>query len=138
MATIYANNIQVNLFPLESPVESAADLSDGYVLSLMLGESLNYGQQHLLTSSLEDIDRQYAVPIRDFEDAHNSPSKWLVKKKNLEAVYKHLFRYIKEQCQSLNSMALEDPIDFNAIAEYDDKEHTYKVVQKPASSSQIN
>ncbi|KUJ08461.1 uncharacterized protein LY89DRAFT_788841 [Mollisia scopiformis] len=103
-----------NLFPLDSRVESVADLSDGYALSRML----------------EDIDPQYAVPIRDFETVKNSnsPSKWLIKKKNLGAVSKHLFRYIQEQCQSLNSMALEDPIDFNAIAEYNDEQNTYKLL----------
>lgn len=76
---------------------------------------------------IEDIDPNYAVPVRELEKKNASPSKWLTKKKSLEAVYKSLFRYIREECQELNSMALEDPVDFNAIAEFDDKTQTFKV-----------
>jgi protein HOOK3 len=88
----------------------------------------------ILTSTTEDINPDYAIPLHDL-DANTSPSKWLNRKKALEAVYKALFRYIREQCETLNTTALEDPIDFNAIAEHNDKHQTFKVVAKPPSST---
>ncbi|KAF8864291.1 hypothetical protein BDZ45DRAFT_669489 [Acephala macrosclerotiorum] len=99
----------VNLFPLDSPIESAADLTDGYVFSKML----------------EDIDPAYVV--HDL-DRNTSPSKWLTKKKSLEAVYKSLFRYIREECPDVNQLGLENPVDFGAIAEHDDRQQTSKLL----------
>ncbi|CZR53969.1 uncharacterized protein PAC_03852 [Phialocephala subalpina] len=99
----------VNLFPLDSPIESAADLTDGYVFSKML----------------EDIDPKYAV--HDL-DRNTSPSKWLTKKKSLEAVYKSLFRYIREECPDVNQLGLENPVNFSAIAEHDDRQQTTKLL----------
>jgi len=51
----------------------------------------------------------------------------LAKKSSLEAFYKSLLRYIRIQCPDLDPIALEDPVDFNAIAEQEDAEQTIKV-----------
>jgi protein HOOK3 len=51
----------------------------------------------------------------------------LAKKSSLEAFYKSLLRYIRIQCLDLDPIALEDPLDFNAIAEHGDAEQTIKV-----------
>lgn len=124
----------MNLFPLDGTIESAVDLTDGYVLSKMLGKCII---QHLfvpqpihipiLTNRTEDINPAYA--IHDLEK-NTSPSKWLTKKKSLEAVYRSLFRYIREECPDLSYLALENPVDFNAIAEHDDTQQTIKVARR--------
>ncbi|TVY68808.1 Protein Hook-like protein, partial [Lachnellula suecica] len=102
----------VNSFPLDTSVESL-ELTDGWVLSKML----------------EDLDPAYTVD--DFKKT--TPSrKWLAKKSSLEAVYKSLLRYIRLQCVELDPIALEDPVDFNAIAEHDDAEQTLKVATHAA------
>ncbi|RDL38415.1 uncharacterized protein BP5553_02755 [Venustampulla echinocandica] len=99
----------VNTFPLDYEVESLANLTDGFVPSKML----------------EDIDPKYAV--RDLE-INSTASRWLGKKKNLEAVSKSLFRYIRKHCDDLDPIALESDIDFNAMAEHDDVEQMAKLL----------
>ncbi|KAN0110342.1 hypothetical protein V8E51_006729 [Hyaloscypha variabilis] len=99
----------VNTFPLDSKVETLAELSDGYVFSKML----------------EDFDPRYAVDAEN----HTSPSKWLAKKKSLEAVYKSLVRFIQNHCTAYIETALRDPVDFNAIAEHDDEQQTVKLLK---------
>ncbi|TVY89586.1 Protein Hook-like protein [Lachnellula willkommii] len=98
----------INTFPLDSEVESLLDLTDGRVLSLML----------------EDLDPAYAVEL----EQPTPSSKWLAKKRSLETVYKSLLRYVRVQCPDLDPMTLENPADFNSIAEHDDAEQTIKVV----------
>ncbi len=71
----------------------------------------------------EDFDPRYAV--HDFEN-NTSPSKWLAKKRTLEAVYKSLLRYIQNHT-NLDPTALGGPVDLNAIAEHDDEHQTVKV-----------
>lgn len=72
----------------------------------------------------EDIDSSYA--INDLEK-HAGPSKWLNKKKCLEAVYRSLLRYIRNHTLDLDYLTLETTIDFDAIAEHDDIQETIKV-----------
>jgi protein HOOK3 len=71
----------------------------------------------------EDLDPRYAVDAEN----HTSPSKWLAKKKSLEAVYKSLIRFIQNHCTEYIETALRDPVDFNAIAEHDDEKQTVQV-----------
>lgn len=78
----------------------------------------------LTSDSTEDIDRTYSV--KDLEQT-GSPLKWPSKKKNLEAVYKSLTRYIRDNCEDLDTIVQENPPDFNAIAEQNDVEQTEKV-----------
>lgn len=78
-------------------------------------------------TTTEDINSDYA--ISHDSNTNTSPSKWLAKKKTLEAVYKALLRYIREQCEAVSTVALEEPIDFNAIAEFNDKSETFKVTE---------
>lgn len=72
----------------------------------------------------EDIDSHYAV--NDLEK-HASPSKWLSKKKCLEAVYRSLLRYIRNHTLELDYLTLETIVDFDIIAEHDDVQETIKV-----------
>ncbi|CAG8954913.1 hypothetical protein HYFRA_00008601 [Hymenoscyphus fraxineus] len=97
---------------LDTKVESLADLSDGLVLSRML----------------EEIDPEFAVQNLD---TNPSSSKWVVKKQNLEAVYKKLQRYVRTHCvdDTVNNTALEAVIDFNAIAEHEDAGETTKFLK---------
>ncbi|RFU33503.1 hypothetical protein B7463_g2773, partial [Scytalidium lignicola] len=90
----------VNTFPLDAKVGSLSELTDG------------------------DIDPAYA--IRDL-DINSSPSKWLSKKKSLEAVYKSLLRYIHNHCDDLDSLVLENMVDINAIAEHEDEQQILEV-----------
>jgi protein HOOK3 len=70
-----------------------------------------------------DLDPAYAVDL----ERTTPSSKWLAKKSSLEAVYKSLLRYIRIQCPELDPITLENPADFNAIAQHDDAEQTVKV-----------
>ncbi|KAI1007497.1 hypothetical protein K3495_g729 [Podosphaera aphanis] len=101
--------LQVNTFPLDTEVESTADLADGVVLSKMM----------------ENISSDYAVPI--FEQ-NTGPSRWLSNKKTLEAVHKSLLRYIGDNCPNLDSVAFESRVDLNAIAEHEDPQETVKLL----------
>ena len=76
-----------------------------------------------------DIDPAYAV--RDLEK-NDSPSKWLSKKKSLEAVYRSLLRYIRNHCDTVDPVALNEPVDLNAIAEHDDEQQMVKVATDTA------
>jgi protein HOOK3 len=124
---------QVNTFPLDSKVESLAELSDAVVLCAMLGwcctgnpfvlPLLRYTNTNFDISA-EDIDPHYAV--NDLEKP-DGPSKWLNKKKCLEAVYRSLLRYIRNHTLELDSLTLETTVDFDAIAEHDDVQETIKV-----------
>jgi hypothetical protein len=71
----------------------------------------------------EDIDPAYAV-----RDVVNStiPSKWLRKKKALEAVYRSLLRYFQNHCE-YNPTELEEPVELDSIAEHDDAQQTIQV-----------
>jgi protein HOOK3 len=60
-------------------------------------------------------------------DKNTSPSKWVSKKKSLEAIHRSLLRYIRNNCDDLDYNTLEDHVDFNAIAEHDDVQQTVKV-----------
>jgi protein HOOK3 len=120
----------VNTFPLDSKVESLADLSDGFVFSKMLGKCRSDQEtplpllcSHADLTSAEAFEPRYAVYV----ESHTSPSKWLAKKKSLEAVYKSLLRFIQNHCNPYVDIALRDPVDFNAIAEHSDEEQTVKV-----------
>jgi protein HOOK3 len=75
----------------------------------------------------EDFDPRYAVHNLE---KNTSPSKWLAKKKSLEAVYKSLLRYIQNHCTNLDPTALGSPVDFNAIAEHDDEQQMVKVASQ--------
>jgi protein HOOK3 len=51
----------------------------------------------------------------------------LSKKKSLEAVYRSLLRYIRNHCDTVDPVALKEPVDLNAIAEHDDEQQMVKV-----------
>lgn len=90
----------VNTFPIQQPAESIADLADGIVLSQML----------------RDLDTTYDTSELDNNSA--SSSKWLTQKRNLQSVYKGLFKYMRREapeCVPLTKVA-----DFRAIAENPD------------------
>ncbi|RDW71392.1 hypothetical protein BP6252_07955 [Coleophoma cylindrospora] len=99
----------VNTFPLDTKVETLLELTDGYVLNQMLG----------------NLDRQY---LASNLEKNTAPSKWLSKKQNLEAVYKSLLKYIRNNCQDFGSVTLDNTPNFNAIAENSDIEETIKLL----------
>ncbi|PQE33762.1 microtubule binding protein [Rutstroemia sp. NJR-2017a WRK4] len=77
-------------------------------------------------SIAEDIDPDYAVKNLPTK---TSSTKWVVSKQRLEAVYKALVRYIHEHGDnSLNALVADDPIDFNALAQYSDAIETAKLL----------
>ncbi|KAH6717853.1 hypothetical protein BKA61DRAFT_598469 [Leptodontidium sp. MPI-SDFR-AT-0119] len=98
-----------NTFPLDSTVDSIPSLTDGVVFAKML----------------EDIDPSYAVRHLE-KDA--GASKWLGKKKNLEAIHRSLLRYINNTCEGLDSFILDNPVDLNAIAQHEDAGETFKLL----------
>ena len=75
-------------------------------------------------SFTEDISPEYAV-----NDAVKStiPSKWLRKKKALEAVYRSLLRFLQNNTE-YNTNELDEPIDLDAIAENDDVQEIIQVI----------
>lgn len=85
-----------------------ADLSDGKIFLKIL----------------ERLDPIYASI--DLEEITPS-SKWLAKKKNLEAIYKSLVRYMNNHCQ-FPPFALREPVDVNSIAEHNDVQQTIKLL----------
>ncbi|KAK2624348.1 hypothetical protein QTJ16_006298 [Diplocarpon rosae] len=97
----------VNTFPLESHVVSVSDLTDGVVFAKML----------------EDIDSTSAV--RNLEN-NATTSKWLGRKKSLEAIHRSLLRYINNTCEGMDAFVAVNPVDLNAIAEHEDAEETFK------------
>ncbi len=54
-------------------------------------------------------------------------SKWIGKKKSLEAVHRSLLRYINNTCEGMDAFVAENQVDLNTIAEHDDPEETLKV-----------
>lgn len=89
----------VNTFPIEQPAESIADLADGIILSQML----------------HDLDATYDTSELD---KNLGSSKWLTQKRNLQSVYKGLFKYMRREapeCVPLTKVA-----DFHAVAENPD------------------
>lgn len=82
-----------------------------------------------------DIDPHYAV--NDLEK-HSSPSKWLNKKKCLEAVYRSLLRYIRNHTLELDYLTLETTVDFDAMAEHDDVQETIKVATYNPKKSHLS
>ncbi|KAH8803235.1 hypothetical protein F5884DRAFT_501145 [Xylogone sp. PMI_703] len=74
---------------------------------------------------LGDIDPAYA--IRDL-DTDSSPSKWLSRKRSLEAVYKSLRRYVHNHCDELSPIFSESMIDINGIAEHEDEQQIVKLL----------
>ncbi|EKD19056.1 M protein repeat protein [Drepanopeziza brunnea f. sp. 'multigermtubi' MB_m1] len=112
---IAANLIaQANTFPLNARIATVPDLTDGAVFAKML----------------EDIDSTYAV--RNLEK-NATTSKWLGRKKSLEAIHRSLLRYINNTCEGMEAFITANPVDLNAIAEHEDAEETFKV-RKPAAS----
>lgn len=80
----------------------------------------------------EDLDSHYA--INDLEK-HASPSKWLNKKKCLEAVYRSLLRYIRNHAPDLDYLTLETTADLDAIADHDNIQETIKVATHSPTES---
>lgn len=89
----------VNTFPIDQPVEAMNDLADGIILSQVL----------------HDLDPSYDPSELD---RNLGSSRWLTQKRNLQSVYKGLFRYMRREapeCVPLTRVA-----DFRAIAENPD------------------
>ncbi|KAI9048119.1 hypothetical protein LZ554_007914 [Drepanopeziza brunnea f. sp. 'monogermtubi'] len=96
-----------NTFPLNARIATVPDLTDGAVFAKML----------------EDIDPTYAV--RNLEK-NATTSKWLGRKKSLEAIHRSLLRYINNTCEGMEAFITANPVDLNAIAEHEDAEETFK------------
>lgn len=89
----------VNAFPVEQPAEAMSDLADGITLSQVLHE----------------LDPAYDTSELD---KNLGSSRWLTQKRNLQSVYKGLFRYMRKdapECLPLARVA-----DFRAVAENPD------------------
>ena len=71
----------------------------------------------------EDISPEYTV-----KDAvkNSIPSKWLRKKKALEAIYKSLLRFLQNHTEYSPNERV-DPVDLDAIAENEDVEQIIQV-----------
>lgn len=89
----------VNTFPIEQPAESIGDLADGIILSQML----------------HDLDTTYDTSELD---KNVGSSKWLTQKRNLQSVYKGLFKYMRREAPEC--VPLAKVADFRAIAENPD------------------
>jgi protein HOOK3 len=116
-------------FPLDPKLEKITDLVDGFALNSILGALYNtpnssLHQQSANTSATADIDAEYAV--QDLEKI-TSPSVWLANKKRLEAVYKSLQRYLRDNPDSFSPINLQGPLGLNAIAEHNDTVEATKV-----------
>lgn len=89
----------VNTFPIDQPAEAMSDLADGITLSQVL----------------HDLDPTYDPSELD---RNSGSSRWLTQKRNLQSVYKGLFRYMRREapeCVPLTRVA-----DFRSIAENPD------------------
>ncbi|EHK98850.1 hypothetical protein M7I_5360 [Glarea lozoyensis 74030] len=106
-------------FPLDPKLEKITDLIDGFALNKILITLLPN-----TSSSPADIDVEYAV--HDLEKI-TSPSVWLANKKRLEAVYKSLQRYLRDNPDCFGPINLDGPVGLNAIAEHNDAEEATKV-----------
>lgn len=90
----------VNTFPKEGqPAQSIDELADGIVLGQVL----------------HDIDPTYDTSELD---EHIGTSKWLAQKRNLQSVYKGLFKYMRREAPEC--VPLAQVADFRAIAENPD------------------
>ena len=84
------------VFTLERSAETLEDLADGIVLSQVLHE----------------LDPEFSTS--DLDSSHGT-SKYLTNKRNIQAVYKGLFRFIRRQIPELGCQAKK--FDYHAIAE---------------------
>ncbi|KAG9243154.1 hypothetical protein BJ878DRAFT_543563 [Calycina marina] len=100
----------VNTFPIDTQVQSLADLCDGLVFCSML----------------EDIDPEYAPS--EMERNAGGSSQWLRKKICLEAVHKSLIRFIRDHTGQVESITAASSIRLDSIAENDDAQHTMKLL----------
>jgi protein HOOK3 len=93
----------VNNFPVDGhdPAETMGDLADGILLSQML----------------HDLDPTYDTSELD---RNVGSSKWLTQKRNLQSVYKGLFKYMRQEAPEC--VPLAQVADFRAIAENPDAE----------------
>ncbi|KAI3393893.1 hypothetical protein diail_3496 [Diaporthe ilicicola] len=90
----------VNTFPAEGqPAQSVDDLADGIVLGQVL----------------HDLDPTYDTSELD---KNLGTSKWLAQKRNLQSVYKGLFKYMRREAPEC--VPLAQVADFRAIAENPD------------------
>lgn len=89
----------VNTFPIEQPAESINDLADGIILSQMLHDLDD-------TYDTSELDRNFGS------------SKWLAQKRNLQSVYKGLFKYMRREAPEC--VPLAKVADFRAVAENPD------------------
>ncbi|KAM3084259.1 hypothetical protein ACMFMG_001635 [Clarireedia jacksonii] len=112
---------------LERPSESQTAALLSWVCKVSWNVTLGSMCANSYTVSIvEDIDPDYAVKNLPTK---TSSTKWVVSKQRLEAVYKALVRYIHEHGDnSLNALVADDPIDFNALAQYADAIETAKVL----------
>lgn len=99
---------QVNAFPDVDPATAWSDLADGILLSQVL----------------QDLDEQYDAADIDRDPPPSTP-KWLVKKKNLQALHKALVRYIHRECPEYD--ALVRSADWRTLAEDPNEEALVKV-----------
>lgn len=93
----------VNSFPVDGhdPAETMGDLADGILLSQLL----------------HDLDPTYDTSELD---RNVGSSKWLTQKRNLQSVYKGLFKYMRQEAPEC--VPLAQVADFRAIAENPDAE----------------
>lgn len=101
----------INTFPLDKTAEHIEDLYDGIILS----------------QALQDLDPSYDG--NDIE-RNTGPSKWLSRKRNLQTVYKSLFKYIHRECPGLDHQS--SSADFPAFAENPDPAGACQVSPPPA------
>lgn len=85
-----------------------ADLADGVLLSQVL----------------QDLDEQYDAADIDRDPPPSTPN-WLVKKKNLQALHKALFRYIHRECPEFEPLVRST--DWRTLAEDPNEESLIKV-----------
>lgn len=99
----------VNNFPVDGhdPAETMGDLADGILLSQML----------------HDLDPTYDTSELD---RNVGSSKWLTQKRNLQSVYKGLFKYMRQEAPEC--VPLAQVADFRAIAENPDAEGLTQLV----------
>lgn len=89
----------VNTFPIEQPADSLGDLADGIILSQVL----------------HDLDPTYDTSELD---TNLGSSKRLAQTRNLQSVYKGLFKYMRREAPEC--VPLAKVADFRAIAENPD------------------
>ncbi|SPO05316.1 related to hook3 protein [Cephalotrichum gorgonifer] len=98
-----------NGFPNVDVASTWADLADGIQLSQVL----------------QDLDPQYDASDIDRDPPPSTP-KWLVKKKNLQALHRSLFRYIHRECPDLDPLVRS--ADWRTLADDPSEESLVKLV----------